>query len=336
MLDQTLPVAEEAVGSFLETILGEKIPLEVDEPETVGHDELEERFEGRFALLGRSGASEPFVGLLDVEWLPVLSEAMLGEEMNDWNDDADDLVNEVANQAYASIRNRLSGEGIDLEEADFTVLSDAAGLPSDLLGNEFEAIELSAEHEETALTGTVMVPAGALEESPRDVEEEAQTEDPEFGAADPTSGSGPTTAGPASEAGEPAPSPGPTPADEIDRSGTAEDEKVSVSSPSFPAFDEGPAAGDGTSQGDLSSMDLLGDVEIELSVELGRRNMPLQDILRLTNGSIVELDKLAGEPLQIYANNRLVAEGEAVVIDDQFGVRITRLASTEKRARALM
>jgi flagellar motor switch protein FliN/FliY len=83
-------------------------------------------------------------------------------------------------------------------------------------------------------------------------------------------------------------------------------------------------------------MELLGDVEIELSVELGRRSMPLEDILRLTNGSIVELDKLAGEPLQIYANNRLVAEGEAVVIDDQFGIRITRLASTEKRARALM
>jgi flagellar motor switch protein FliN/FliY len=78
---------------------------------------------------------------------------------------------------------------------------------------------------------------------------------------------------------------------------------------------------------------MLADVELDVTVELGRRRMPLADILRLTSGSVVELEKLVGEPLQVFANNRLIAEGEAVVIDDQFGVRITSLASriAEKR-----
>lgn len=338
MLNETLPIAEDAVESFLETIKGEKLALDVEDPESVRHDELEPMFEGRFALLGRSGSSEPFVALLDKEWLPLLSEAMLGEELTEWNDDADDLMGEVANQVYASIRNRLSSEDIILDEADWTVVGDAASLPSELLGNEFEAIALSTDYDDEALTGRVLVPVSAAEGTADSGGAETQE------ARSGTTGDGPDPTGPepleetahAGGGGQTETSPGPTPADQIDRSQHAEEnEKVSVSSPSFPAFDEAGGGGD-TSQGDLSSMELLGDVEIELSVELGRRDMPLQDILRLTNGSIVELDKLAGEPLQIYANNRLVAEGEAVVIDDQFGIRITRLASTEKRARALM
>lgn len=339
MLNETLPIAEKAVESFLETIKGDELALDVDEPESVRHDELEPLFEGRFALLGRSGSSEPFVALLDREWLPLLSEAMLGEELTEWNDDADDLMGEVANQVYASVRNRLSSEDIILDEADWTVVGDAAGLPSELLGNEFEAITLSTDYDGDELTGCVLVPASAAESTA----ESGAAATEEKASSPPGAGPNPTGPEPLEEtteagggSGQAETSPGPTAADQIDRSQhEKEDEKVSVSSPSFPAFDADGGTGD-TGQGDLSSMELLGDVEIELSVELGRRDMPLQDILRLTNGSIVELDKLAGEPLQIYANNRLVAEGEAVVIDDQFGIRITRLASTEKRARALM
>ena len=83
------------------------------------------------------------------------------------------------------------------------------------------------------------------------------------------------------------------------------------------------------------NFNLLADVELEISVELGRRRMPLADLLRLTTGSVIELEKLVGEPLDVYANGRLIAEGEAVVIDEQFGVRITRLASLNQRASAL-
>ncbi|MEM1042261.1 MAG: flagellar motor switch protein FliN [Bacteroidota bacterium] len=87
--------------------------------------------------------------------------------------------------------------------------------------------------------------------------------------------------------------------------------------------------------GEAGNLDMLSDVELEVTVELGRRRLPLADVLRLTTGSIVELDKLVGQPLDIYANGRLVAEGEAVVIDEQFGVRVTSLAARQRQQKTL-
>ena len=76
-----------------------------------------------------------------------------------------------------------------------------------------------------------------------------------------------------------------------------------------------------------TTMDLLADVEIEVTVELGRRRMSLGEVSRLDVGSVVELDTLAGEPLVLYANGRRIATGEAVVVDGQFGVRVQALAA---------
>lgn len=79
-------------------------------------------------------------------------------------------------------------------------------------------------------------------------------------------------------------------------------------------------------------LDLLGDVEVDVTVELGRRHIPLNELLKLTRGSIIELEKLVGEPLEVYVNNRLIADGEAVVIDDHFGIRITNVIPSVHRA----
>ena len=78
----------------------------------------------------------------------------------------------------------------------------------------------------------------------------------------------------------------------------------------------------------LRSADSLGfvmDVPVELSVEIGRRVMRLGELLKLGPDSVLELDKLSGEPLDIYANKRLVARGEAVVIGERYGVRLTEV-----------
>ncbi len=81
-------------------------------------------------------------------------------------------------------------------------------------------------------------------------------------------------------------------------------------------------------------LDLLLDVPLDVSVELGRSRMSIQELLALGPGSVIELDKIAGEPLDILVNNRLVARGEAVVVNDKFGVRITDIISpTERVAR---
>ncbi|MBF0118088.1 MAG: flagellar motor switch protein FliN [Desulfobacterales bacterium] len=82
-------------------------------------------------------------------------------------------------------------------------------------------------------------------------------------------------------------------------------------------------------------LDFILDIPLELSVELGRTKMLIHDLLQLGQGSIVELDKLAGEPLEIYINRKLVARGEVVVVNEKFGVRLTDIISTIERVKSL-
>jgi flagellar motor switch protein FliN len=73
------------------------------------------------------------------------------------------------------------------------------------------------------------------------------------------------------------------------------------------------------------NLPLLLDIPLEVVVELGRTKKKISEVLELTSGSIVELDKMAGEPVDVYVNNKLVAKGEVVVIDEHFGVRIKEI-----------
>ena len=79
---------------------------------------------------------------------------------------------------------------------------------------------------------------------------------------------------------------------------------------------------------DTNNLGLLMDVSMRVTVELGRTRMPLAQILDLQKGSVVELERLAGEPVDVFVNDSLVARGEVVVVDDRFGVRITEMVST--------
>lgn len=83
------------------------------------------------------------------------------------------------------------------------------------------------------------------------------------------------------------------------------------------------------------NLNLLLDIPLQVSVELGRTKRRIQEILELTNGSIIELDKLAGEPVDILVNNKLIAKGEVVVIDENFGVRVTDIISPIDRVQKL-
>ena len=80
---------------------------------------------------------------------------------------------------------------------------------------------------------------------------------------------------------------------------------------------------------DKCSIDLLRDVDLDLKIELGRTNMLLEDVLSLRRGSVVTLDKLAGDPVDLYANGRLVARGEILVLNDNFCVRVAELVGSE-------
>jgi len=88
-------------------------------------------------------------------------------------------------------------------------------------------------------------------------------------------------------------------------------------------------------QSEQADLSLLLDVPLQVIVELGRTRMTIDNLLKLKQGSIVELARVAGEPLEIYVNGKLIARGEAVVVKEQLGVRIIDVVSPERRLRNL-
>jgi len=94
-----------------------------------------------------------------------------------------------------------------------------------------------------------------------------------------------------------------------------------------------PAAS--TAGGGDVNLDLILDVQVTLSLEVGRARIPIRNLLQLNQGSVVELERAAGEPLDVYVNGTLVAQGEVVVVNDRFGVRLTEVVSPSERIKRL-
>lgn len=83
------------------------------------------------------------------------------------------------------------------------------------------------------------------------------------------------------------------------------------------------------------NIEFLLDVPLEVSVELGRASIPIRELMQLGPGSVIELDKLIGEPVDLLVNNNLIAKGEVVVFDENFGIRITSIVTPSERIRSL-
>ncbi|MGE3974454.1 MAG: flagellar motor switch protein FliN [Bdellovibrionales bacterium] len=83
------------------------------------------------------------------------------------------------------------------------------------------------------------------------------------------------------------------------------------------------------------NLDLILDIPLRVTVELGRAKMVVSELLNLSQGSVIELSKLAGEPLEVLVNDKLVARGEAVVVNEKFGVRLTDIISPAERVNQL-
>ena len=121
-----------------------------------------------------------------------------------------------------------------------------------------------------------------------------------------------------------------------------DEEKSDLSDIEFPADDpqsvsnvEFQHLSEPAGKPEVKNIDMLMDVNLPIAIELGRTRMSISDILALGPGSVVELNKLAGEPVELLVNHRVVAKGEVVVIDENFGVRITQLLTPEERLKAL-
>ena len=88
-------------------------------------------------------------------------------------------------------------------------------------------------------------------------------------------------------------------------------------------------------QENVQSLDFILDIPLKVTVELGRTKMSVRDILQLAQGSVVELSKFAGEPLEVLVNDRLVARGEVVTVNEKFGIRLTDILSPMERIEQL-
>lgn len=87
-------------------------------------------------------------------------------------------------------------------------------------------------------------------------------------------------------------------------------------------------------EGKINS-DVLQNIPVTISVEVGRTKLKIRDLMRLTQGSVVELDRLAGEPLDLLVNNTLVAQGEVVLVNERYGIRLTSVVPTADRVKNL-
>ncbi|MCQ8118569.1 flagellar motor switch protein FliN [Methylomonas sp. WSC-7] len=102
----------------------------------------------------------------------------------------------------------------------------------------------------------------------------------------------------------------------------------------FPEFSEQKSKNNGPSSDEVK-LDVILDVPVTVSLEIGRTKINIRNLLQLNQGSVVELDRFAGEPMDVLVNGTLVAHGEVVVVNDKFGIRLTDIISPSERVRKL-
>ncbi len=116
-------------------------------------------------------------------------------------------------------------------------------------------------------------------------------------------------------------------------------EQLSAETEAAPEAAGAGAPGDAGSASNQENIDrnlaMILDIPLRVTVELGRTKMPVSELLNLGQGSVIELNKLAGEPMEVFVNDKLIARGEAVVVNEKFGVRLTDIISTRERVEQL-
>lgn len=242
-------------------------------------------------------SEQDIIAILDKEWFGLLSSIMLGIEEKTFNDKTIDLLNKFSKELRNTFKEVLVEDGIEFDLEGIKPMEHSQ-LFEQLHHTEYLHAKLEVEG-----LADENVHAGILIGNPEAkivVEEPVEENDePEDGFK---------------ELKEDA--------------GFEQEEEISGSYIEFEDFDD-DAPLDIIGE-DGKSMDMLRDVEMEVSVELGRIELPLGRVLQLAKGSVIELDKLAGEPVDIMVNGQKIAQGEVVVIDEHFGVRISNLITTRQ------
>lgn len=290
-IQEATPILE----SYLNNLLGQEVSIQAAEAVQAALEQLQTEATTSFSIVGRPENLDAFVVQMDTNWIPVISNAMLGREMAPDEEGVFDLTGQIISQAYAALQE--SYPGFDQAPAmEATPFAPDTWEPDENLPANYWQLAIEVDVDGQKLSGNIYVSQTWVDSLDIDTSNSTQDNSVQNNIVQDNAGQ----------------------------------DAVDVSSPKFPDFGRESLQSEGP-----GNFELLAEVELNVTVELGRRKIPLSEVLKLTTGSVIELEKLVGEPLEIFANGRLIAEGEAVVIEEQFGVRITNLASSKQYAKAL-
>ncbi len=295
------------IEAFLTSVLLEETSIELTSFEAIEGDAFLEKMDKDdiFILTREHKSDSDLICVLDKTWFAILSSIMLGVDESSFNEVTKDLLKKFSSELATTLSKKMAEDGNEPQLDEMEILT-------------LKELEVKLEHTEY-FYGMMEVEgldddkirAAALFGNPdaRVIVEEPEEEEPEEIE---------------NEAAE-------NPVKEQEPTGAPE-EVISGRYIEFEDFEETTPS---LKNGEGNSMELLKDVEMDVSVELGRIELPLGKVLQLTKGSVLELEKLAGEPVDILVNGQRIAHGEVVVIDEHFGVRISNLITTRQRLAKL-
>jgi flagellar motor switch protein FliN/FliY len=323
-----------ALEGFLKTIMLKKLRAELSASSEADEAMVAEALKTGTVVIQcheQNFGTDIFIAF-DENWIPQLSMAMLGVEEQEVNEITRDLITEFSQQLLGTAQMTLQEQGIPIEPGEVTLLKSGQISNAVEEGDYFMAqIDVSGKFEiegdeqpQLALIITYQIPDDDTIQAVMGSDEDDVTEEVEGAVEDTVEA--PDQSG---EGGEPVPVGA---GEELQSERAQAKPEVKGRHVDFEEFSPSMTA---ESEVEVRNLDLLKDVELDISVELGRKEVPLGDILHLVRGSVIELDKLAGEPVEVYANGHRIAEGEVVVIDEHFGVRVTNLVSTRERIESL-
>ena len=314
------------VEKFLTSVLLEETKMEIVSDETVELGSVLDKGAKTdiFLYTRDTEHNAECIIVLEEEWFGLLSSIMLGVEEKKNNEITRDLLKKFSSELSETIVKRMEGNDMVVELEDVQVLT-SAQVEKQLSHEEYFYARMEIEG-----VADENVRAALLVGNPEAVIEKEEPEEEEVESA---GGSAATVESEVITSEQKDGEFSSVEAEEMEELGSME-EIISGRHVEFEDFDE-PSNGDDVMNGNGRSMDLLKDVEMDVSVELGRIELPLGKVLQLAKGSVIELEKLAGEPVDILVNGQCIAQGEVVVIDEHFGVRIANLVTTRQRIAKL-
>ena len=317
------------VEKFLTSVLLEETNMEIVSDEAIELSSvLDKGAKTDIFLFTRDKAhNAECIIVLEEEWFGLLSSIMLGVEEKKNNEITRDLLKKFSSELSETIARRMEGNDMEVDLEEVQVLTSAQVEKQLSHGEYFYArMEIEGVADENVRAALLIGNPESLIEH-----EEPELEDGSTSGETPEATSGEKEMITASE--QPDEEFTSVEAEEMEDLGSME-EIISGRHVEFEDFDE-PSNGAEAMNVNSRSMDLLKDVEMDVSVELGRIELPLGKVLQLSKGSVIELEKLAGEPVDILVNGQCIAQGEVVVIDEHFGVRIANLVTTRQRIAKL-